>query len=239
MDVRFPTTPQAAVEKLAGWSVCINLFHGDTHDVSGRVRDCVCNIAPDPQTSHQAAGTNATGMDLVLRVLFEAQQEYFQWATACARENDAGRRPAPPTFDRIKSAVLTFRADSLSKLPAPWYTLMDPPSSGERSPRERQRPSDRSTRQQENATAVFNSRADRGLLRRFRDSGHANITAMMNGHEVQIPKHAGNEVCLTWALKGECSAACRRKNQHVAYSQATNRAIGALLTTCGVPELQE
>ncbi len=238
-DVRFPTTPQAAVEKLAGWSVCIDLFHGVLHPVSGSVRDFMCNVGPGLHSIHQAAGTNATGMDLVLRVLFEAQQEYFQWATACARENNPARRPAPPTFDRIKSAVLTFRADSLSKLPAPWYTLMDPPSTGERTPRERQRPNDRSTRQQENATAVFNSRADRALLRRFRDSGHANITAMMNGHEVQIPKHAGNEVCLTWALKGECSAACRRTNQHVAYSQATNRAIGALLTSCGVPELQE
>lgn len=103
---------------------------------------------------------------------------------------------------------------------------------------DRQRPSDQGTRQQASTTPVFNAHADRALLHRFRDSQFTNISAMMEGHSVEIPKHSGSDVCLTWALKGECSAACRRKAQHVRYSQTTNRAIGALLTSCGIPETQ-
>ena len=45
--VRFPTSPQAAAEKLYGWSVFIDLFHGVTSniatsvhaEVSSRIRD--------------------------------------------------------------------------------------------------------------------------------------------------------------------------------------------------------
>ena len=135
---------------------------------------------------------------------------------------------------------MPFRADRLSRLPAAWYLLLDPPSDtrpGNRT--DQQRSSDRPSRQQASTTPVINAHADRAILRRFRDSEFSNITAMMEGQNVEVPKHAGNDVCLTWALKGECSAACRRRSQHVRYSQATNRAIAALLTSCGVAEPQE
>jgi hypothetical protein len=93
-------------------------------------------------------------------------------------------------------------------------------------------------RQQAASTAVFNPHADRAVLKRFRESEFSNISNMMEGKDVTIPKHSNKDVCLVWALKGECSAGCKRKTQHVRYSQATNRAISELLTKCGVPETQ-
>ena len=76
------------------------------------------------------------------------------------------------------------------------------------------------------------------MLTRFRESEFTNISSMMEGKDVTIPKHAGKDVCLVWALKGECSAGCKRKAQHVRYSQAANRSISELLTKCGVPAAQ-
>ena len=76
-------------------------------------------------------------------------------------------------------------------------------------------------------------------LRRFRDSGHTTISGLMEGHNVEVPKHAGSDVCLTWALKGECTTGCRRAPVHKRYSRATNQAISALLTECGVASPQE
>ena len=68
-----------------------------------------------------------------------------------------------------------------------------------------------------NVTApAFNAHADRSLLQRFRDSSHSTISSMMSGQSLDIiPKHNGNPVCLTWALKDKCSHGCRRANQHV------------------------
>ena len=87
---------------------------------------------------------------------------------------------------------------------------------------------------------TFNANPDARLVTRFHDSGNASITGMMQGHEdAVIPKHKGKHVCLVWALKGECSATCKRKDQHVRYSGDTTTKIHDLLTLCGVPNPQE
>jgi hypothetical protein len=93
-------------------------------------------------------------------------------------------------------------------------------------------------RQQLNITTIVNPFPDRTLMKRFRESEFTNITAMMEGKNVTIPKQGSKDVCLVWALKGECSAGCRRKEQHIRYSQTTLRSIHELLTKCGVPENQ-
>jgi uncharacterized protein involved in type VI secretion and phage assembly len=93
-------------------------------------------------------------------------------------------------------------------------------------------------RQQAASTAVVNPHADRAVLKRFRESEFSNISNMMEEKDVTIAKHSSKDVCLVWALKGECLAGCKRKAQHVRYSQARNRAISELLTKCGVPEIQ-
>src|SRR5512137_726123 len=118
-------------------------------------------------------------------------------------------------------------------MPAPWYLLVGAPADPSR-PSRQERPS----RQQENATTTMNSNPDRGLIKRFKEGNFASISAMMEGKDVTISKHANKDVCLVWALKGECSAGCKQKALHVCYSQATNRAIGEMMTKCGVPEIQ-
>ena len=75
-------------------------------------------------------------------------------------------------------------------------------------------------------------------MSRFRDSGHSTINSMMSGHSADIPKHNGQQVCLTWALKGECSQGCRRANQHARYSRTTIQAIHSMMDACGVAAAQ-
>jgi hypothetical protein len=45
-DVRFPTLPQMAIEKLYAWSVYIDIFHGNTHPVAVNVRNFVMAVGP-------------------------------------------------------------------------------------------------------------------------------------------------------------------------------------------------
>ena len=45
-DVKFPSTAHFAGEKLCGWSVVINVFHGVAHDVANRVRNFVIAVVP-------------------------------------------------------------------------------------------------------------------------------------------------------------------------------------------------
>ena len=75
-------------------------------------------------------------------------------------------------------------------------------------------------------------------MERFRDCPHNSISAMLEGHDVNVPKHNGEAVCLTWALKGRCSASCKRKAQHVRYSRSVNQAIHSLMDSCGVANSQ-
>ena len=77
-------------------------------------------------------------MDLVCRIMFEAQQEYFMWANDAAVAAPGG---APvvglPDFARLKNAVFTYRADSLSPLPGSWYSMMGVAPAGRRPIEER------------------------------------------------------------------------------------------------------
>ena len=45
-DVRFPTSPQTAAEKLHGWSVVIDIFHGVNQPIANSIRKVVIEIAP-------------------------------------------------------------------------------------------------------------------------------------------------------------------------------------------------
>ena len=187
----------------------------------------------------QSGDTPGIGMDLVCRVMFEAQQEFLSYVNALASYNPAGGGPAPvvPTYATILNKVETYCAQSLSPLPAPWYHLVNAPKvsvpGGPAS-----EPGRRSQHEQIGAVPCFNTHASRELMSRFRDSNHSTISGMMEGHDVTVPKHAGKPVCLTWALKGECSSTCRRASAHARYSRDTIRAIHQLLTDCGVADPQ-
>ena len=233
-DVRFPTTARVAEEKLYGWSVVMDVFHGAAHDVCRSTRAFVIEVGPLlHRLCDQVADSPGVGMDLVCRVLYEAQQEYFEYVNGLA----GGRAVTVPTYSNILGRVRTFRAASLCPLPASWYALVDAPSDpNRRSANNPNRGEGSATRPR--AGPTFNTHADRGLLRRFRDSGHATISDMMRGHSPTIPTHNGQEVCLAWALKGECTAACRRHGNHVRYGRNTNQEIHGLMDTCGVASSQ-
>ena len=227
-DVRFPTTPQVAAEKLYGWSVHLDIFHGPNHPVCVNVRDFVINVGPAlHRVCEQMGSTEIVGMDLVNRILYEAQQEYFDYVTQIS---NGVHGLAAPTFSAIKTKVLTYRVNSLCPLPASWYTLVDTPA------RNRTRGSasegGSSPRNQAGAVATFNTHADRELMRRFRDSEFTSVSAMITGKDVKIPKFKGQAVCLVWALKGECGSGCKRRENHVKYNDDTNEAIGKVLDKC-------
>jgi hypothetical protein len=234
-DVRFPTDPQTAAEKLYGWSIVIDIFHGVAHDIATAVRSFVINVGPTLHRLAQHAGSAPVGMDLVCRVLYEAQQDYFQYTIKLANNE----RPAVPTFGRIVDLVVSYRAESLSPLPDTWYAMVSAPTSSRRAALETNK-RERSSTNRERAGAVptFNAHVDRALQKRFRESGHTTISSLLQGHDATIPKHRGNEICLTWALKGECGPTCKRAANHVRYPQTVNTEIGKLLTTCGVANPQ-
>ena len=235
-DVRFPSDTHVAAEKLYGWSVVIDVFHGVNHPIAIAVRTFVLNVGPALHRLAQHTGSAAVGMDLVCRVLYEAQQDYMQYAIRLANNE----RPAIPAFSRIENLVVSYRAEGLSPLPDPWYLMVSAPTSSRRMPAESgsKRKGPETSRERAGAVPTFNTNVDRTLLKRFRDSGHTTISSLMQGHEVAIPKHRGSEVCLTWALKGECGPTCKQAANHVRYPQPVVNEIGQLLTTCGVANAQ-
>ena len=85
---------------------------------------------------------------------------------------------------------------------------------------------------------MFNAHADRTLVQRFQASGLCNVQSLLEGHDVEVPKHATKPVCLVWALTGECSNQCRRKGQHVRHGHSTIQGIHCMLDKCGVDSLQ-
>jgi hypothetical protein len=236
-DVRYPSTPQQATEKLYGWSILIDVFHGDKTAIAKNVREAVLQLAPRMHAVHSSEGANAVGMDLCNRVLYDAEQTYFEWAEQTALCSDLATLPAAPTFGPLISSV---RHHVLSPLPLSWYTIVDNPAPGA--------PSSRSTtssagdssspRQQSGSVPVFNAHADRDMLTGFRESGHPTIKAMMEGKNATIPKHQNKPACLIWALKGECSSNCKRKDMHTRYFSTVNKAIHSMLDKCDVAALQ-
>jgi hypothetical protein len=233
-DVRFPTDAYVAAEKLCGWSVVIDVFHGSAHAVSISVRNAVLAIVPClHRVSTQMADTPALGMDLVCRVMCELQQDYFQCLTKL--EQTAGPAPAVPDFEHVIQKVLTCRANSLSPLPSQWHTLVDAPRSV---PSASPPASGASPRQQSGTVTAHNADADRRLLARCRDSEHTTVTSMIGSHDVTLPKVNGEPVCLSWALKGVCSSGCKRKHQHVRYGRSTIQQLHKLMDDCGVANPQ-
>ena len=82
-DVRFPTTPQIAAEKLCAFSIAVDIFHGVGTDIANSVRACVLELGPLLHVVHQnfgGADSERSGMDVVLGLLFEVQQDYNGWA---------------------------------------------------------------------------------------------------------------------------------------------------------------
>ena len=231
-SAKMPTTPQMAVEKLLGWSVLIDVFHGVDHPVSRNVRMFVDSAHPLIHHVHAHRADNpVVAMELVCRVLYEAQQEYFGWANLAG-----GVRTTPvPDFSETLRLLSSFRVSRLSELPTSWLVHF---KTGEQASLGRGANRTDSPRAQTGAVSTVNAHADSRLVKRFKESGHATISSMVNGRDLDVPQHAGKDVCLVWALKGQCQANCKRKDAHVRYGRETLSKLHEFLTACEVADAQ-
>ena len=220
--------PYIAIEKLKGWSIVADVFHGETAPIAVSIREAVKQVCPHiHRLVSQGAESESVGMELVCRVLFEFQQDYFAYLRLLAH----GTTVAPPDFRGIVAKVESFRAHSLSTLPAGWYDLLQGrkgagQETGARTPAAEAG----NLRQLTGTVPTVNPRADLGLLQCFRECEHTTISAMIGSNTVEIPKMNGRDICLSWALKGTCSGNCKRKDQHKTYSHDTHNKLHALMT---------
>ena len=178
--------------------------------------------------------TPGAGMELICRVMYDMQQDYYQYLSRVAA-GVAG--VIVPTFDNVTNLVATHRAESLAPLPSHWYQIVDCPANRLTS---RVAPAANPTVPRANSanTTTVNANAEKRLVDRYKASGHANITAMIGGKDVEVPKVSGKPVCLAWALKGSCSTGCKRHDMHTRYSRAVNQELHSLLDKCGVANPQ-
>jgi hypothetical protein len=118
-DIRLPTLVHIAVEKLLGWSVVVDVFHGQVKPIAISVRDAVRDIAPYlNRLVHQSAVTETVGMEHVCRVMFDFQQDYFAFLHRLAADPNA----PVPTFQETINKVATYCTSGLSELPHGWYS---------------------------------------------------------------------------------------------------------------------
>ena len=192
-DVRFPAAPFVAVEKLHSWSVVVDMFLGVGHTVSINLRNAVLLVGPLLQRLASQMGDNTgAGMELICRVMFDMQQDFFMYIS----KTSAGILCAAPVFMRVVSLVSTYRADSLSALPAPWYSMLSCPrhaSAPINAAPANAPPEIRSTGG--GTGTVVNAKADQRLLKRYKDSEHPSIHCHDWRSPVGVPQ-ARRQACV-------------------------------------------
>ena len=234
-DVRLPTDAFVAGEKLSGWSVIVDVFHGQNAPIANAIRTAVQAVLPYlHRLVSQAAESQTVGMEHVCRVLYEFQQDYFQHLNKLATGTAGGH---VPDFSHIVDKVQSFRVSALSTLPSTWYSHLKSVEvrGAPRSASGSTAASTGTTREQSGTGPRTNPNPDQTLLTRYRDSGHSAIRSLLGDHDYTLPKVNGQEVCLSWALKGHCTNSCKRKAMHKAYSRDVIGKIHSLLDTCGAP----
>jgi hypothetical protein len=183
-------------------------------------------------------------MESLCRVMYELHQDYFAYLHQVAIDAPA---IVVPTFQDVVNQVATGRVARLSALPHGRYASFEgrPETgtgrgggTGTGGGGGSGGGSGGSLRERSGTTPRVNPKPDAALLTRFRDCGHASINSMIGDHVVECPKHAGEDVCLSWALKGQCSDNCKRKKQHVQYGRPVIQKLHALMDVCGVANPQ-
>jgi hypothetical protein len=230
-DTRFPTRAYVAVEKLCGWSVVIDVFHGPNHPVAVSVRHAVHTLSPFLQRLEgQNEDTPGAGIELLCRILYDMQQDYFFYL----HKLGLGQEAVVPMFDKVLGLVATQRAQGLTSLPTHWYTMVGCPKPRQLGVTSTPATAPPEMRVAASGVSAVNSHSDRRLVTRFKDSGHPTITAMVGDRKLEFPKQGGQAICVQWALKGTCSAACKRASQHVRYNADTVKALHKFMDDCGV-----
>jgi len=251
-DVRMPTDTQVAVDKLYGWSLVIDVFHGPNHPVAKTVRDCARELGPKMSRLRSTYSySEEVCMNSIHRILYELQQDYFSYIRRLLVPN--ATPPTVPSFLRIMEAVSSGRVSSLSHVPDTWVlygALAQNPfgaltvSGSSPSPAAKvatttsaPAPVSRSNPAGPTLPAI-NPHVDPGLLKRRNASGYKSLTTMMEGHQVVCPQIGGKDVCLSWALNGQCNPGCKRKDMHKKYGRNVVVALHAFLDSCGVAPTQ-
>jgi hypothetical protein len=236
-EVLFPTRPFVAIEKLCGWSVLVDVFHGTHHPISLALHAAVKGLAPLlSRVETLNMDTPGAGRELICRIMFDMQQDYFLYVSEVA----AGANPAVPDFKSLLRRVATHRAADLNSLPSLWYDMVNCPQKKtvgpSRAPTLTPATAPLAMRVPSSGTSGVNPHVDRRLMKRFGESGHQTITAMIGDRKLEYPKQGPKQVCMAWALKGSCPANCRRADMHVRYNADTVKALNKFLTDCGVKE---
>ena len=88
---------------------------------------------------------------------------------------------------------------------------------------------------------VVNSQVHEEIKRRWDNSPHTKTSEMTRDYQGSglalnsVPKFQdGKQVCLNWALKGECKDDCPRKGSHRAMGEALSRNVLAYMDECQV-----
>ena len=235
VDVRLATEATVAAEKLYGWSVHLDVFHGTLQPVAARARQAVLVVGPALSQLARVCDNPAEVADFTNRVLYEIQQEYFGWCNKMASRTAGVDMDTAPDYSRVTDMVLTYRAQGLSPLPSSWCLLfrnvLRPAAAAPAAA------SPPGPRQRAVGTSSVNPHADSRLMQRFRDSEFTNVRSLQEAAPsgTTVPQHRGQEVCLTWALKGECNETCRRAGCHCRYGRDTIAGLHRYMDACGVP----
>jgi hypothetical protein len=80
----FPSDVWMVVEKVKGWSVVIDVFHGVNHPIAVSIRNAVQVLAPLLQRLAATMGDDIqSGLELVCRVIYDMQQDYYLLHVSC------------------------------------------------------------------------------------------------------------------------------------------------------------
>ena len=94
----------------------MHVFHGATTGVANCVCAFVIPVVPHLHAVHHTLSNSpGQGLDMVCRVLFEAQQEHFHWVNQTA---DSLAAVDPVDFSKILGLVQTTCVQSLCHLPS-------------------------------------------------------------------------------------------------------------------------
>jgi hypothetical protein len=107
-NTSLPTEPHIAQEKMMGWSILVDCFHGHTTQIAVNVHAAVAALFPYVHPLvHQVSASLSIGMENLCRVMYELQQDYFAYLHQVAI--DAPPPIVVPTFSDVVNQVAMGR----------------------------------------------------------------------------------------------------------------------------------
>jgi hypothetical protein len=226
-DVRLPTNPYQAMEKLIGWSVLLDCVIGANHTVAVATHNFAMVAGASITQYCNGAVELSVAMPIIIAFLFEAQQKLFYWINRAMGATTAASRPTIPNYDDILQAftMRTFRG----AYPDNWTRHITPAV-------QQKAAAGATGTTKTPSKPANNNQPDAVLQKRYTDSGSPGLTAMMGGAGSEIikrvPKAGNDAVCLAWTLQGKCRTGCERKANHRQLGTAVTTALHKFLDGC-------